>query len=197
MAEGKATRTRNRAGELWEDCYERINREFPSVPDAHHWLTDTSTRISDMGLMRLIGDLGNIGNTIKRRGQRTPPSEELVAGTVQTIFRDGLGVGAGPVIERDYTTRPFAEAFRDLVGARSALQMSRRTKIQLDRMKRLLGYRGREYAPTGEEMAAIAAAFGKQPWYFREVRSAMVAAMAYSRMDADPDLSARIVQSIA
>lgn len=203
----KANAKQNRRGESWEETRTRIHREHPSTVDAQGPFagplgasdteraaaTAAGSRISEAGLFRLIGDLGNVGNTPTRRGHRPPPSDGDVAQTIQTVFRDGLGVGRGPHIEREYTTRPFVEAVAIMIGHRSSLQMSRRTGIQVDRMKRI---RKGTYPPTGDEMAAIARTFGKAPWYFREVRSAMVAAIVLAQMDADPDQSARIVKAL-
>lgn len=189
----------NRYGETIDEANARIAHDIPSCRDAHSWLTDGARRLPESGLWRLIGDLGIVGRTVVRRGHRTPPTSEQISEVFEELFREGLGVGGGPLIEREYTTRSFAEAFKTLVGARTALQMSRRTGIELTRMKRLMGQRsdGKGLQPTGDEMAAIAATFCKQPWYFREVRSAMVAAMVFAKMNDEPDASARIVRALA
>jgi hypothetical protein len=190
----KANSKQNRYGESLDEAHARIRREIPSTVDACMWLVNGPNRLSDEGLFRLIGDLGNVGNTISRRGHRTPPTPEQITETAREIFVDGLGVGQGPYIEAEYTSQSFMDAFRQLVGGRSMLQMSRRTGIQITRMKRI---KSGAHAPTGDEMALIAETFGKQPWYFREVRSVMVAAMVLARMDANPDTSARIVRALA
>lgn len=195
----KANGVYNRYGETIESANARITRDIPSCRDAHSWLTDGASRLPEAGLWRLIGDLGIVGRTIVRRGHRTPATGEQIAEVFEELFRKGLGVGGGIPIEREYTTLPFADALKTLLGGRSAIQMSRRTGIELTRMKRLMGKRrdGEGSQPTGDEMAAIASTFGKQSWYFREVRSAMVAAMVMVKMDDEPDASARIVRALA
>lgn len=195
IANGKT----NRYGETLDDAHARIHRDVPSTVDAHSWLTASDKRLPDSGLWRLIGDLGLVGTTTVRRGHRTPPTPDQIRDTYEKVFHEGLGVGLGPRMEREHTNRPFAEAFPVMVGARTALQMSRRTGIGLTRMKRLMGQArdGKGGPVTGDEMAAIAGTFGKKPWYFREVRSAMIAAIVLAKMDDDPDTSARIVRAIA
>lgn len=189
----------NRYGETIEEANARIARDIPSCRDAHSWLTDGARRLPESGLWRLIGDLGIVGRTVVRRGHRTPATADQIAEVFEDLFRKGLGVGCGVPVEREYTSLSFAEALKTLIGGRSAVQMSRRTGIELTRMKRLMGQRrdGEGLQPTGDEMAAIAGTFGKQPWYFREVRSAMVAAMVFAKMNDEPDASARIVRALA
>lgn len=194
----KASSKFNRRAELWDDAHDRIHREYPST------VRVTAKSLPMSGLLQLLGDLHtfaiNDGTssdpraTSSKRGARPPATPEQITDTVHSIFIAGLGVGMGPPIEREYTSLPFLEAFYGMIGERTLVQMARRTDIEIKRMQRIASGK---YPPTGDEMAAIASTFGKEPWYFREVRSTMIAAAVLAQMDENPHQSARIVKEMA
>lgn len=188
---------RNSAGELWDDCYERIQRERPATADAA-WLHTMPLA----GLFQFIGDINTVGDTWGigsaprgghgGNGRPDHPVDVVVSGIDR--LRNGVGIGLGPRITEDYTTEPFVAAFRYMVGRRTLMQMSRRTAIHRNRIHRLLLGTQR---PSGADMEAIASTFSKKPWYFVEYRSTMIAAMVMSLMDRDPDRSAEIARELA
>lgn len=196
----KATVKHNRRGELWDEAHERIHREFPSASSEITWPKE----IPLSGLFRLIGDIGTVGTPefVKGGGQggrgghdrRREHPPEVIAESIRTVFIDGVGVGQGDYDPNDCSPLPFVEAFQRLRGQRTLMQMSRRTEISKYRLHRLATG---QYPPTGAEMEAIASTFSKPPWYFREYRSTMIAAIVLAHMDRDPDRSAAIARELA
>lgn len=186
----------NRWGETWAEAYTRVGDEFPST--RQEWAAD----MPPAGLLRLIGALAPRPPQA-RRGHPDPPTPDEINGVVRTVFRDGLGVGGGQPPAKEFTSQPFAPAFRELTGVRTLNQISHRTGIAAHgdankgfprwRVYRLLNG---EYAPTVDEMRVIARAFGKEPLYFREYRIHMIISAVVGLLDRDPERSAAIAREL-
>lgn len=198
--ETKATPKQNRRGEPWDEAYERIHREHPSTDGEITWPHSMPLA----GLLRLIGDIGTVGTPefVKGGGRggrggrerRRDHSPEVITESIKTVFRAGVGLGLGSYSPSDCTDLSFIEALRSLMGDRSLMQMQRRTDIPKYRLHRLVTGK---HPPTGHEMEVIARTFSKPPWYFREYRSTMIAAMVLDQMDRQPGMSASVIRSLA
>lgn len=190
----RASRNRNRRGEPWDEAHDRIHRESPSTLGGEHEIA-WPKGIPLLGLMRLVGDIGTVGVTWGGVGsgrggrgghERREHTAEVLAETIQTVFREGVGVGLGDYDPREWTNDPFVEAFACLRGERTLMQLSRRTEITKHRLHRLANG---TYPPTLDEMEAIARTFSKAPWYFREYRSTAISGMVFEHMDQHPEFS--------
>lgn len=193
----RASAKRNRLGEPWEEAYERVGNDFPSTQGDEHEIA-WPKEIPLVGLMRLVGDIGTVGITWGGVGggrggrgghARREHEPEALAETIQTVFREGVGVGLGKYDPCEWTTEPFIEAFKRLQGDRTLMQLSRRTEITKHRLQRLLT--GKQ--PTKAEMETIARTFSKAPWYFVEYRAKLITALVFEHMAQNPERSGAMV----
>lgn len=169
------TERRNKHGETWDEARDRIARETPSH-DMDRW----ANGLNEDQLAKIIKDVLRAGHAHASKGWRPQPDENDIS-----ILRD--------MIELEYTTLPFVEAFRILAGERSLNHLSSRTGIDRYRIHRLITGR---YEPTGGELETIARTFKKDPRYFCEYRSTLIAAAVMRAMDSNPDQSAAIARRI-
>lgn len=192
-----APKKTKRSREYWDDTYERVARDFPASQGDEHEIA-WPKEIPLAGLMRLVGDIGTVGVTWGGVGggrggrgghARREHEPALLAETIQTVFREGVGVGQGTYDPSDWTNDPFVEAFKRLQGDRTLMQLSRRTEIPKHRLQRLLT--GKH--PTKLEMEAIARTFSKPPWYFREYRAKLITALVFEHMDQNPERTGAMV----
>lgn len=141
-------------------------------------------------LPRLLRDLLAVDNVEPRRGHRA-----ATKGRAVTV--DGLDADQGRRLldqlrGQDFTTLPFAEAFRCLAGDRGLTNLARRTGLSRSNLSRLLNGK----PPKPEEMEAVAAAFGKRAIYFAEYRETAILRWAAERLAADPDRSAVLAHQL-
>lgn len=160
----------------WDERLDTLHRRFPSTADPY-W-TEALQDYSIMG--RLIRDTLRVGHTPKRRGSR--PMLEIDEGMARLaqLFGD------------DYTTVPFNQALVHLAAGRSLTQVARRTGLSRSKVDRLM----RGAAPSGREMAMVAAGFHKPSTYFMEYRVGLVCAAVAERLMAAPDASVGLVRAL-
>lgn len=91
---------------------------------------------------------------------------------------------------QDYSTLPFHQAFQALKGTRSIRHVAGRCGLPPARAQRLLRGDGPGSSPTLDDMATIARAFGKEPWYFVEFRVEAVSAWVATQLSTSPETSA-------
>lgn len=161
----------------WDDRLATVHRQYPST-DQRDW----SEALRDYDLMgALIRDILKVESAPKRRGQR--PSLDIEAGEarLRQLWGD------------EWTTLPFAEAFRLLSGSLSRRAVGERVGVPRATVQRLLD--GLE--PTGQEMERIAAAFGKPPTYFREYRVGLVCGFLVEYFADAPEASVALAHRLS
>jgi lambda repressor-like predicted transcriptional regulator len=84
----------------------------------------------------------------------------------------------------DYSTIPFHEAFQVLARGYSIRHLSRKTQLSFGALQR---YLQGDRQPGMEEMARIARAFGKDPWYFAEYRLQFIVTSIVSKLATAPE----------
>ena len=92
-----------------------------------------------------------------------------------------------------YTTLPFAEAFRLLVGKRSIRNLEHKLGVSKSHLHRWLSG---SVKPSIDQMERIADVFGKQPSYFAEYRAERIVGIVGEQLAGDPDVSIRIYERI-
>lgn len=170
-------RNRNAYGETWDQTQDRVNREFPATRD-----TSWVFHIPEERLFLMVGDLIKKPNEPGRRTHRELPEIEEARRLLRCFFDKG------------HTTLPFAEAFAVLAGPMSRRQLCVHVGLPYGNVARLI--KG-ERAPRRLEMEMVASAFGKDPRYFAEYRSMLIAGAVHYLMECDPDRSAVLAQVIA
>lgn len=93
-----------------------------------------------------------------------------------------------------YTSLPFAEAFRLLVGDRSLRSLANKLAVSKSNLQRWLSGAA---TPNTDQMERIAAVFDKQPSYFAEYRAVTIAATVGDQLAGDPDFSIRVYERLA
>lgn len=164
----------------WLEAIEAVQQRRPGVaaPEWDRALANPNT------LAMVIRDLTRVDLSPSKKGPRDIP--EL---TVGTAIIDEL---AG---DTEYTSLPFTEAFQNLVAARGLSMAGVARKISVSRSQAHRYITG-ERTPPVTDMAHIAIAFGKPATYFREYRALRIASAVAEAMEADPDRSAALCQSM-
>lgn len=171
------TRKLNKRGETWEQTARRVREQYPTV-DTLDW----AEALKDYDLLgRIMRDVLRVGHTPVRRGHRPPPD-----------FDEGMA-RLRQLRGEDYTVLEFDDSFRVLAGDRSRVALARRTGLSKTQLHRLITG---EVAPTGDEMAAVAAAFGKSPFYFKEYRTAIVCALVARELERSPETSIGMIRNL-
>jgi transcriptional regulator with XRE-family HTH domain len=176
---GTATPTAPPASERvpWDERLARVHRQWPSTAER-----DWDEALRDYELLGgVIRDMLKIEAAPVRRGQR--PGLELAAGEAR------LRQLAGD----DWTTLPFTDAFRLLGGTRTKQDLADHCGLTRHAVSRLLSGSSE---PTGTEMEAIAAAFGKPATYFPEYRVALVCAFLVDYFATAPEASVALAHRL-
>lgn len=162
----------------WDERVEQIYEFFPRAkdPDWNHVLSDLDT-------------LGEVLRDILRLEQAEPgksgprPAPELRQG--MKTLRKWKG--------DDHSIERFPEAFACLAYGYSLTHLSRKVGISRSQVNRLL--KG-ECDPTPHEMNLVARAFGKEPSYFLEFRSAMILAALGARLELVPEATIGLFRKV-
>lgn len=180
-----AASTRSRRRDLSDELAE-IHEQYPrsANPDWRDQLCSTEL------MADILRDMLREGSVPVRRGQRPIPDFEEGVRRLRAMRGE------------DYATAPFPDAFRALVAGRSLRSVVARTGIEYTRVQRLMNASrpGRDgsrlqVAPTIPEMVCIAKAYGHEPTYFVEFRAQMIGALVQAQMEANPELSAKVLAS--
>lgn len=109
---------------------------------------------------------------------------ESIAGGIAKKFDIDRSSGLAGLYEEQFVDEPFVEAFEKLWGDRTVSEMSKKTGISPNVIRRLrLG----ERPPMFEDMEAIAAAFNLDPGYFAEYRNGVVISAINNFLDTSPE----------
>lgn len=136
----------------WEDRFEAIVREFPSVEN-FNW-AQAVYRDPEL-FTSLLGDVIKAGIDSSRPGKRPP------------LSRNEAIEKLNQVASEDFTEYEFTDAFRGLCAGKSVRGAAH--KIGIDR-NMVHGLLTGKQVPTFKTMEKIADAFGKDPSYFLEYR---------------------------
>jgi hypothetical protein len=98
-------------------------------------------------------------------------------------YRKGLKT-IRQMVGEDYSTLPFHQAFEVLARGYSVRHLARKTQLSSSAIQR---YLQGDRQPGLDEMARIARAFGKQPWYFAEYRLDFIMTSIGSKLETAPD----------
>lgn len=162
----------------WDERVELIYEHFPKAKDA------------DWNLV--LGDLDTLGEVVRdilRLEQATPgksgprPAPEIRGGMQSLRRMNG----------EDHTVLRFPEAFRMLGRDLSLTQLARKTGLDRNKVNRLL--KG-EHDPTPGELNQVARAFGKEPAFFLEFRSAFILAMLGARLELVPEATIGLYRKV-
>jgi transcriptional regulator with XRE-family HTH domain len=93
----------------------------------------------------------------------------------------------------DHTILPFSEAFKVLAGQQSRTQLARKTGIARTQVHRLLHG---DCDPSPQEINQIARAFGKEPSYFLEFRTAFIMAALGARLEMVPEATIGLYRKV-
>lgn len=174
----------------WPAIVERIHDRYPSTA-ARDYRSEVRGRMDTDTLASILRDVVRVGHSPVQRGQRPMPSAEVGLERLRTIRGE------------DFSVAPFAVAFAALAKWRSRATIARQTGLERTRVQRLLsGWRieadgtRTPRRPTIEEMEIIAAAYDKQPTYFAEYRTHVVAALVAAEMASNPELSATVLHRL-
>ncbi len=163
----------------WDERLREVQRLYPSAADPT-WLD----ALGDFELMgAVLRDALRVGHTPKRRGSRPLLNAEDGEVRLRQLFGD------------DYTTLPFAEAFRVLVESRglSVRQVARKTGLSRSHAHRLmLG----QVAPTGRDMEMAASGLSKPAVYFLEYRVGLLLAAVAQHLTEAPETSVGLVRQL-
>jgi DNA-binding phage protein len=186
----------NRRGETTDEAHARIAEEHPATTTGEWAKTCSLDKV-----LRLVGDLCGVPTEVAGDSARTGTRFLAGAGvdprdTMVDLFGD-VGRRMAQIydgVDPEWSTLEFQLAFRFLAGDRSLTQLARRTGLNRYRVHRLLNG---VYPPTTEEMSMIALSFKRNPRYFKEYRSAMIAKVVHDAMDDNPDHSSVIARQMS
>lgn len=171
--------TRRKAS--WDEVAARVRTQFPNI-DKIDWRRTFDERPEVFAA--ILRDMLKVD--AKEPG--TPgPRPEIEPAKGRKILSQWMG--------NDYALSPFPQAFGDLVMWRPERNGKRKGKIGLTTIAKMVGIErskvGRmlsgEIEPSAWEMEQIAKAFGKDPSYFVEWRTAFVVATLAKRMNDSPE----------
>lgn len=140
----------------------------------------------------ILGDMDTLGEVIRdilRLEQATPgksgprPSPEIKEGMKSIRKMNG----------DDHSVLRFNEAFAVLAGGLSRTQLARKTGIARTQVHRLL--RG-ECDPSPQEISQVAKAFGKEPAYFLEFRTAFIMAALGAKLEMAPEATIGLFRKV-
>lgn len=189
----------NKLGETFDQTVARVHAQYPSTNEHRDWWYERLAgpawrarpdRVTDVDVdFQLLGailhDVLNVDLILEsgtvRRGSRPPL--DYIEGMAKLRQLRG----------HDFTTRPFAAAFRELAGVRSIRHLARLTGLSSTTVSRLIHG---EIAPTGEEMEKVAKGFLKHGSYFHEYRIAIVCALTARLLDDNPERSIAVVRKL-
>lgn len=97
------------------------------------------------------------------------------------------------VLPEQYSTKPFPQALRVLMGRQSQRTFSRKVPCHQTTLSRLLSG---ELDPDLETMECLARAAGTHPSWFAEWRAQAVASVIRSVLERDPQLSIRVIREV-
>lgn len=163
----------------WGERVELIYEYFPKCRDP-----DWNIILSD------IDTLGEVVRDILRLEQAEPgksgprPAPQVPAG--MKTLRQWTG--------QDHSVLPFPQAFQILAQGYSLTHLARKTHLSRSKIHRLL--RGEEH-PTPPELSAVAHAFGKEPSYFLEFRTAYIMAALGAKLEQVPEATIALFRRIA
>lgn len=160
---------------------ERVELVYEHFPKSKH--PDWNMVLSDMDT------LGEVVRDILRLEQAEPgksgprPAPQISPG--MKTLRKWTG--------QDHSVLPFAEAFQVLAMDFSLSHLARKTHLSRSKVHRLL--RGEE-EPTPPELSAVAHAFGKEPSYFLEFRTAYIMAALGAKLEQSPEATIGLYRRI-
>ena len=158
-----------------------LRRRFPKVETPIEDVLE-----DDQFLGRLLVDICRVGWTpTQRRGNRA----ELDYATFVQRLRALADMRKG-----EYTGLPFADAFTILAGERSLAHVASKTGLSRSQVRRLLVG---THTPSTDEMEAVAKAFGKNPMFFTEYRTAAILAKMAEHLTSTPEVSVGLVAQMS
>lgn len=156
----------------WDQRIELIKKQFPSVA-ALDWRKVFGEDPALMG--RIINDIIKVDAAQPGKPGKRPAVDPE---TAQQRLRQMCG--------EDYTALPFKDSFKALAANRSIRGIAHKTKLDRNYVHRLLNGQA---IPTGDVMAQVARAFGKDPSYFAEYRVAYIFAVLFHKLEQTPEAS--------
>lgn len=99
----------------------------------------------------------------------------------------------GTVFPEQYSTQPFPQALRELMGRQSQRAFSRKIPCHQTTLSRLLSG---ELSPDMETMECIARSAGAHPSWFAEWRAQAISSVIRSVLESDPQLSIRVFREV-
>lgn len=163
---------------VWTERVELIYQHFPKCRDA-----DWNVVLSD------LDSLGEVVRDILRLEQAEPgksgPRPAPQVGQGMKSIRQWTG--------QDHSVLPFHEAFAILAQGYSMSHLARKTTLSRSQVHRLLRA---EAQPTPHELSSVAQAFGKEPSYFIEFRTAYIMAALGARLEQAPEATIAIFRKI-
>lgn len=173
-------------GLSWDDRLALIKHAFPHGPHAGlDWKVAFDRDVDLAG--RILRDVLKADQAVPGRPGPRPALD--VSRAEPTVDE---WMGKDPTA-RPYSMLPFCAAFKLLIGDHSLRQVERRAKMSRNQLARLLHG---DIQPTGEQMEAIAAAFGKKASWFVEYRIGSVAAAIVHKLTTNPEGSVKAYESL-
>lgn len=153
----------------WDQRAELIHKQFPSVAKLD-WYKVFREDPSLLG--RLINDILKIDAAQPGKPGKRPA---VVSGDGHNRLRQIMG--------EDFTSMPFTDAFKMLVGDRSIRAVAAKTGLDRNVIHRLLN----GGSPTAYQMEHIARGFKKEPGFFAEYRLSYIFAILSHKLESVPD----------
>lgn len=156
----------------WTDRLAAARRSYPSTEDNREAVLDA---IADYDLLgRVMRDVLRVGYEPPRRGQRSPLEWSDGQARLRSLAAERSGMA---------TTEVFHRAYPRIAHGLTVDAVADTTGIPAARLF-VIADGGH---PTFEEMAAIAAAFGKPPTYFLEYRVQFICSAIATNLLAAPE----------
>lgn len=179
MPAGRVQKVSGKQYGNWEERRDAIRRQFPEVEDVD-WHR-TFGEDEDV-FARVMRDLLKVEQAVPGRpGPR--PSLDFEQG-MATLRRLG---------RQDFSTLPFAAAFRTLAGNLSLTQLARKVAYSRSTCYRLLNGM---IDPDIDMVKAVARGFKKHPSYFLEYRAAFVVAHLQEKLMQAPESTIGLYEQI-
>lgn len=156
----------------WAERLANVRDQWPQTGHNRDQILDSIADYDRLG--QVMRDVLRVGYEPPRRGQRSPLEWSDGHARLRSLAAENAGMA---------TTMPFPDAYARLADGHSADAMADTTGILPERLTELAD--GSD--PTGDEMEAIAKAFGKPLTYFLEYRVELIASTIVASLYAAPE----------
>lgn len=172
-----------RARPNWDHITQQATNNNPHLANGNLSVavTDALHRDEDI-LAGILRDIIKADEAPTQPGVRVMPAQAIGEARLNELRSGGCSLA------------PFPVALRHLIAGRSQRHAATKAGISRPMLQRFLSGRER---PTVGEMAQIAEAFGKRPWYFAEWRIATITQAVADHFSTNPEQSIPLAKRLA